>query len=206
MVNTVEEARVRLPIIDPKAVFLAFTKQLDGGLACRVKARQEQHEMDGTGTITWAEVVRAVQEMQVKCAAGLSKDDKNVNTTAAPSKSASPALPASVVPAPAPTAPAVAAAAYHAPVYAATLAAVTPSAPTISAAMPATAATAVLATESYSSKANPKYTCYICKPLGTPHNHREEVCFINPKSTVFKPEVRAHRLAAAVAHGQVVVD
>ena len=46
MVNAVEEARVRLPSIDPKAVFLAFTKQLDSGLARRVKARQELREMD----------------------------------------------------------------------------------------------------------------------------------------------------------------
>ena len=59
MVNAVEEARVRLPGIDPEAMFLAFIKQLDGGLARRVKARQEQREMDGTGTFTWAEVVRA---------------------------------------------------------------------------------------------------------------------------------------------------
>ena len=131
-------------------------------------------------------------------------------TTAAPPKLANPMLPASVVPAPVPTAPAIAAAAYHAPVYAVTSAAVAPSAPTISAATPATAATAVLATGAYSSKANPKYTCSIYKSLGALHNHHEEVCFINPKSTVFKPEVRAHRLAAAVARGlaipQALVD
>ena len=76
-----EETRVRLPGIDPEAVFLAFTKQLDGGLAHWVKTRQEQRKMDGTGTITWAEVVQAAQEMQVKCAAGLGEDDKNANTT-----------------------------------------------------------------------------------------------------------------------------
>ena len=63
VVNTVEEARVRLPGINPEAVFLAFTKQLDGGLAHQVKARQEQRKMDGTGTINWAEVVRSVREM-----------------------------------------------------------------------------------------------------------------------------------------------
>ena len=126
VVNTAEEARVRLPGIDPKAVFLAFTKQLDIGLARRVKARQEQREMDGTGTITWTEVVWAAREMQVKCAAGLVKDDENVNTTAAPPKMANPMLLAPVLPAPVPTAPAVAVAAYHAPVYAATSAAVAP--------------------------------------------------------------------------------
>ena len=94
--------------------------------------------------------------------------------TGAPPKLANPMLPASVVPKPEPTAPAVAMAAYHAPVYAETLAAIAPSAPTISTATPATAATtAVLATGAYSSKANPKYTCSICKSLGAPHNHHK---------------------------------
>ena len=166
--------------------------------------------MDGSGTITWAEVVRAAQEMQVKRMAGLGKDDKNVNTTAVLPKLAKPVLPAPVIPAPVPTAPAVAAAAYHAPLYAVTLTAVAPSAPTVPAATPTTATMMVLATGAYSSKANPKCTCSICKSLGAPHNHREEVCFTNPQSTVFKPEVRACRLAAAVASGlaipQAVVD
>ena len=37
--NVVEEARVRLPGLDPEAVFLAFSSALDGELARRVQAR-----------------------------------------------------------------------------------------------------------------------------------------------------------------------
>ena len=59
MVSTVEEAHVTLPGIYLTAVFLAFTKQLDDGLARWVKPSQEQREMDVTGTVTWAEVVQA---------------------------------------------------------------------------------------------------------------------------------------------------
>ena len=73
------------------------------------------------------------------------------------------------------TAPAVATAAYHAPVYATSN--VCPSS---------------------------KYSCSMCKQLVAPYSHKEEVCFINPRSPLFKPEIRARRLAAAVAKGLAI--
>ena len=55
----VEEARVRLPGLDPEAVFLAFSPALEGELARRFQARLEHKDMEGSGMVSWAEVVRA---------------------------------------------------------------------------------------------------------------------------------------------------
>ena len=88
--------------------------------------------------------------------------------------------PGPVAPVTTPVAKPVAAAAYHAPLLA-----------------------AVRGTSSGAS-------CPLCKQLGGPFQHRPDLCFIDPKSPVFKPEVRSRRLAAAVAKGipipQAVVD
>ena len=68
--------------IDEEAVFLAFSKQLSGGLARRVQARQEAKEMDGHGSVTWAEVVRAAREMRHQLSAGTLANEPDLPLTA----------------------------------------------------------------------------------------------------------------------------